>query len=76
MNSLASLFFISLMYTELSCDDGDIRLVDGVIPSEGRVEICIDGRFGTVCDDGWDSRDAAVVCNQLGYNEGRGECSL
>ena len=31
------------------------------------MEVCLDDRWGTVCDNGWDSNEASVVCGQLGY---------
>ena len=49
------------------CGSGDVRLMDGNVTSllAGRVEVCISGVWGTVCNDGWDQRDADIVCRQL-----------
>ncbi|KAI8515004.1 hypothetical protein Bbelb_075950 [Branchiostoma belcheri] len=48
-----------------------IRLVGGRTLNEGRLELQdANDTWGTVCDDGWDSRDTAVACRQLGYRGG------
>ncbi|XP_030836658.1 scavenger receptor cysteine-rich domain-containing group B protein-like [Strongylocentrotus purpuratus] len=49
--------------------EGAIRLVDGIQPNEGRVEVYLEGSWGTVCDHHWDIRDANVVCNFLGHHK-------
>ena len=49
------------------CNDGDIRLVGGTNQYEGRVEVCWNEVWGTVCHDYWSSQDAIVACRQLGY---------
>ena len=50
-----------------NCTHGEVRLVNGSSIYEGRLEICINGDWGTVCDKGWDTTDATTVCKQLGY---------
>ena len=50
------------------CATGQLRLAGSNIANEGRVEICVDNLWGTVCDDSWGSTDASVACHQLGYS--------
>ena len=46
---------------------GAVRLIDGLIPEEGTVEVCVNAVWSSVCDSRWDYKDVFVVCRQLGY---------
>ena len=36
---------------------------------EGRLEVCVDRQWGTVCDDFWTDEDASVAYKQLGFSQ-------
>ena len=55
------------IYAMTDCTYGDIRLRDGANSLQGRVEICYNSNWGTVCDDLWSQYDANVACRQLGF---------
>ena len=50
------------------CVSGDIRLAGLTSLQRGRVEVCLDGVWGTVCNNQWGRADASVVCRQLGFS--------
>ena len=51
----------------MNCRDFDLRLVNGSTPSSGRIEICYQEIWGTICDQSWSTFDANVACRQLGF---------
>ncbi len=51
---------------DIQCEDGDIRVEDGETVLEGRVEVCLNRAWGTVCSRGFTEDEAHTVCTQLG----------
>lgn len=49
-----------------NCSYGDVRLVNGSSPLEGRVEICINNAWGSVCTHTISEDDVQVICRQVG----------
>ena len=55
--------FLSLL--TLECVHGEVRITNTLY---GRVDVCINGTWGTVCGNQWDNYDASVICRQLGHS--------
>ena len=51
---------------DVRCQDGDVRVVGGDTLLEGRVEVCLNRAWGTVCSRGFTEDEAHTVCTQLG----------
>ena len=47
---------------------GAVRLANGIDETEGRIEVCYNNQWGTVCDYDFQLySDGQVVCRQLGF---------
>ena len=63
------------------CRSNNVRLVDGLMNAttqtlDGRLEICINNAWGTICNNSFRLLDAEVACNQsIGFDR-IGWCTL
>ena len=50
-----------------NCTDGELRLAGKRTAVTGRLEVCFNKAWGTVCDYEWEDDDSRVACSQLGF---------
>ena len=72
MNKLRKVIVFILRYCSVTvidviCSIGDVRLVGGSNPMEGRLEVCFYNQWGSLCSESWSANEANVACRQLGY---------
>ena len=60
--------YVAQVTTTANCTNGDLRLRGSTNSRQGRVEMCYERQWGTVCDDFWGTNDAKVACRQLGFS--------
>ena len=67
-------FSTYLVATAQECG-GDIRMTNGTVTKNrdtynmaGGLQICVEEKWATICQGGWENVDARVACRQLGLN--------
>ncbi len=55
----------SYLLDPADCDIGEVRLVGGDSCNEGRVEVCMNDRWGTVCNNNPELAGAVIVSGIL-----------
>lgn len=69
-------------FCAVTCENGYVKLVNSPQQSffikdtlsRGRVVICINETFQTICEDGWGHVDASVLCSELGFSAAGKAC--
>lgn len=51
-----------------ACTNGDLR-INGTSTLAGRLEVCYNNTWGTVCSDGYGPQEAVVACRQMGFSD-------
>ncbi len=51
------------------CTTDALRFSDGRTEQEGRLEVCLRGVWGTVCNNLWSAENTRVACRQLGIGK-------
>lgn len=60
---------IMIIFYAVPCADRDVRLVEPSVGyRSGRIEVCVNNSWGTICSGSWNSIDASVACAQSGYS--------
>ena len=65
LHQLYTVLFTHFLHSENNCSDGDLRLIGGLVDSEGTVEMCQDGGWNSLCSSNWGYQETLMVCEQL-----------
>ena len=73
-----SVIYIDTWFIVVECNSEAVRLVNprSDLRKEvnerllsGRVEICVNGTFRSICDKSWTDQEAALLCKELGFSQ-------
>ena len=66
------MFFLLCLCSLVCTDANGVRLTGGNTAMDGQVDVCFEGTYSPVCNDGrWSVLEASTVCRQLGFSTGQ-----
>ena len=66
------MFFLLCLCSLVCTNANDVRLTGGNTAMDGQVDVCFEGTYSPVCNDGrWSVLEASTVCRQLGFSTGQ-----